>query len=158
MKTIIRKASMADAEAIGRLFYETAIAVARELYPMPKARELAISCVNSNAGNLSFDNGHYLVAANTDNAIIGCSALQCTGEIDLLCVHPTHQGRGIASNLLERLYEFADGMHLSVLTTASNLVTFPFFEKKGFIMLGSCSQEIAGVQLTSITLAKRLWL
>ncbi len=158
MKTIIRKATVADAAAISKLFYETANEVACRLFVAEKAEELATSCLNSNAANLNFGNGHYLVAANPDNVIIGCTALQCTGEIDLLCVHPAQQGRGIASNLLERLYEFADDMHLNMLTTTSNLVTFPFFEKKGFKMQGSCSHEIAGVQLTTITLAKRLWL
>ena len=158
MKTIIRSATATDADAICTLFYATAVDAAHSLYAQGKAEELAMSYVNKNDGGLGPGNGHCFVAANADNEIVGCSSLQLTGKIDILCVHPKQRQQGIATQLLESLYGFADRMHLSTLTTASDLLTFSFFEKKGFMMQDSCSHEIAGIQLTTITLAKRLWL
>ncbi len=158
MKTIIRKASMADAEAIGRLFYETAIAVARELYPMPKARELALACAANNLWQEYAGQGRYLVATNAANEIIGCSSMRPTGCIDWLCVHPAQQGHGIASQLLEALSDTASQLQLPRLIANANLASASFFEDHGFSVQGLQASDIAGIHFTTVILAARAYL
>jgi len=95
------------------------------------------------------------IAQNVD-VVIGFSDLEPDGHLDMLFVHPDHQGRGAASLLLEKVEAEAREQGLKRIFTEASLTARPFFERRGFTVLARQTVEKRGQLLDNFRMAKAL--
>lgn len=98
------------------------------------------------------------VVAEEDGRIVGYAVLNLdTGELNAAFVEPSHQGRGIALQLLQQLESMACQRGLSRLFLSASLNAVPFYERAGFLSL---REELyphrCGVDLKSVFMEKLL--
>ncbi|MDB5555681.1 MAG: yafP [Rhizobium sp.] len=89
-----------------------------------------------------------------DEKIIGFSDLEVDGHLDMMFVHPEHQGIGVASMLLVTVEEAAWQQRLFRIFTEASITARPFFEKRGFIVDSQQQVTKDGETLTSFRMSK----
>jgi putative acetyltransferase len=67
-----------------------------------------------------------------DSQIVGFGELSEEGGIDTMFVHKNHQGKKIASRILNELIDYAQDHAIQTLTTEASITARPFFERHGF--------------------------
>jgi putative acetyltransferase len=70
--------------------------------------------------------------AERGGLIAGFSDLEPDGHIDMMFVHPEHQGAGVASALLTHIEAMAGDQRTGRLFTEASITARPFFERRGF--------------------------
>lgn len=98
------------------------------------------------------------VVAEEAGQVVGYAVLNLdTGEIDAAFVEPSHQGRGIALQLLGQLESMARERGLARLFLSASLNAVPFYQRAGFL---SVREELyphrCGVDLASVFMEKPL--
>lgn len=98
------------------------------------------------------------VVAEEEGQIVGYAVLNLeTGELNAAFVEPSHQGRGIARQLLRQLESMARERGLARLFVSASLNAVPFYERAGFVSL---REELyphrCGVDLKSVFMEKQL--
>lgn len=66
--------------------------------------------------------------------IVGFSDLEADGHLDMMFVHPAHQGIGIASMLLATVEDAARQQGLARIFTEASITARPFFQRRGFLL------------------------
>ena len=66
--------------------------------------------------------------------IAGFIELEADGHIDCLYVHPDHQRKGVAGDLLDYVVDLARERGLTRLYTEASRVARPVFERRGFFL------------------------
>ena len=94
-------------------------------------------------------------------AEIGCVAagfsdLEPDGHIDMMFVHPHHQGRGVAAALLRHVEAQARMINLPRLVTEASRTARPFFARHGFTVVAEQQVPLRGEVLTNFRMEKRL--
>src|SRR5262249_40970432 len=92
--------------------------------------------------------------ALTEQEPIGFSDLEPGGHIDMMFVHPCHQGVGVATALLETVEAAARELGLSRLFTEASITARPFFEARGFRVVTPQRVAIRGVALLNYRMDK----
>jgi putative acetyltransferase len=87
---------------------------------------------------------------------VGFTDLEPNGNLDMMFVHPAHQGIGVASLLLETIEAAANAQGISRLFTEASITARPFFEKRGFAVLAAQRVEKRGQMLTNFRMQKTL--
>ncbi|MBO9192719.1 GNAT family N-acetyltransferase [Rhizobium sp. 16-449-1b] len=87
---------------------------------------------------------------------IGFSDLEPDGHLDMMFVHPAHQGIGVASLLLSTVEEEARRQRIGRIFTEASLTARPFFERRGFSVIARQSVEKRGQRLTNFRMEKFL--
>lgn len=98
------------------------------------------------------------VVAEESGHIVGYAVLNLdTGEINAAFVEPSHQGRGIALQLLLQLESMARERDLARLFLSASLNAVPFYQRAGFL---SVREELyrhrCGIDLASVFMEKLL--
>lgn len=98
------------------------------------------------------------VVAEEEGQVVGYAVLNLhTGEIDAAFVEPSHQGRGIALQLLQQLESMAQVRGLARLFLSASLNAVAFYQRAGFVAL---REEVyphrSGVGIKSVFMEKRL--
>ena len=86
----------------------------------------------------------------------GFTDLEPDGHLDMMFVHPVHQGVGVATALLERIEATAQGQSLSRLFTEASITARPFFKRRGFQVVTPQVVEIRGQKLVNFRMEKSL--
>ncbi|QND50133.1 GNAT family N-acetyltransferase [Rhizobium lusitanum] len=89
-----------------------------------------------------------------DTQPVGFADLKADGCLDMMFVHPDHQGKGVASLLLEAVEAAARGQGHRRIFTEASLTARPFFERKGFIVLAAQTVEKRGQTLPNFRMEK----
>lgn len=151
----IRRYQPADCAQVMQLFYDTVHTVNARDYTSEQLDAWAPRQADAArwAQTLASQTT-YVAEDGTD--IIGFGNIDSQGLLDCLYVHRAHQGRGVATALVERLLETArrDG-NRCVITHASRTAR-PFFLRRGFAVLGTQTVERAGVRLENFVMEKQL--
>jgi putative acetyltransferase len=87
---------------------------------------------------------------------VGFSDLEPDGHLDMMFVHPAHQGLGVATLLLKTVEAVATAQGINRLFTEASLTARPFFERRGFSVLASQCVEKRGQLLTNVRMEKTL--
>lgn len=87
---------------------------------------------------------------------VGFADLKADGCLDMMFVHPDHQGKSVASLLLETVEAAARDQGLRRIFTEASLTARPFFERKGFIVLAAQTVEKRGQILPNFRMEKSL--
>jgi putative acetyltransferase len=91
-----------------------------------------------------------------DRELVGFTDLEPDGHIDMMFVHPAHQGVGVATLLLATVEAAAIAQGVHRLFTEASLTARPFFEKRGFSILASQRVEKRGQFLINFRMEKTL--
>ena len=94
--------------------------------------------------------------AEVDGALAGFTDLEPDGHVDMMFVHPDHQGRGVAGALLRTVEAEAARLGLDRLFTEASITARPFFERKGFSVITPQTVSVRGQDLVNYRMGKRL--
>src|SRR5215475_7838234 len=100
--------------------------------------------------------GELTLIATLRNAPVGFASLKGKDHIDMLYVHPSAAGQGVASALLDALEKLAGGRGAKNLTVDASDNAQDFFKKRGYVARQRNSITINGEWLANTTMQKTL--
>jgi putative acetyltransferase len=100
--------------------------------------------------------GELTLIATLKNAPVGFASLKGKDHIDMLYVHPSAAGHGVASALLDALEKLAGARGATSLTVDASDNAQEFFKKRGYVARQRNSVTINGEWLANTTMHKAL--
>jgi putative acetyltransferase len=100
--------------------------------------------------------GELTLIATLRNAPVGFASLKGKDHIDMLYVHPSAAGQGVASALCDALEKLAGGRGAKSLTVEASDNAEPFFKKRGYVAKQRNSVTVNGEWLANTTMQKTL--
>ena len=100
--------------------------------------------------------GGLTLIATLNNAPVGFASLKGKDHIDMLYVHPSATGLGVASALCDALEKLAGGRGAASLTVDASDNAQEFFRKRGYVARQRNSITITGEWLANTTMQKTL--
>jgi putative acetyltransferase len=92
--------------------------------------------------------------ATLQNSPVGFASLKGTDHIDMLYVHPSAAGQGVASMLSDALEKLAGGRGAKSLTVDASDNAEGFFTKRGYIAMQRNTVTVNGEWLANTTMQK----
>ncbi len=153
--TRIRDYEEADAPAIARLFYETVRSVNRTDYSEEQVQAWAPAVPNAEEWHARMA-GRKTFVAEEGGEVVGFSELEKDGHLDMFYLRKDAVGRGIGRLLYEATEQAARGWDHGRIFTEASITARPFFERRGFHVLGERRVWRRGVELTNFAMEKPL--
>jgi len=100
--------------------------------------------------------GELTLIATMKNAPVGFASLKGKDHIDMLYVHPSVAGQGVASALIDALEKLAGGRGAKSLTVDASDNAQDFFRKRGYVANQRNSVTVNGEWLANTTMQKTL--
>jgi len=100
--------------------------------------------------------GELTLIATSKNAPVGFASLKGQDHIDMLYVHPSAAGQGVASMLCDALEKLAGGRGAKRLTVDASDNAQPFFAKRGYVATQRNTVTVNGEWLANTTMQKTL--
>jgi putative acetyltransferase len=100
--------------------------------------------------------GELTLIATLRNAPVGFASLKGKDHIDMLYVHPSAAGQGVASALCDALEKLAGGRGATSLTVDASDNAQDFFRKRGYVARQRNSVTVNGEWLANTTMQKTL--
>ena len=100
--------------------------------------------------------GELTLIATLRSAPVGFASLKGKDHIDMLYVHPSVAGRGVASALCNALERLAGGRGAKSLTVDASDNAQEFFKKRGYVAKQRNSVTVNGEWLANTTMQKTL--
>ena len=94
--------------------------------------------------------------ATLQNSPVGFASLRGADHIDMLYVHPSAAGQGVASMLCEALEKLAGGRGAKSLTADASDNAAEFFAKRGYVAKQRNTVTVNGEWLANTTMQKTL--
>jgi putative acetyltransferase len=89
-------------------------------------------------------------------SLVGFADLESDGHLDMMFVHPSHQGAGVASALLVQVEASAHERGIARLHAEASITARPFFERRGFRAIAQQEVSVRGERLTNFRMEKTL--
>jgi putative acetyltransferase len=96
------------------------------------------------------------LVATLQSAPVGFASLKGADVIDLLYVHPSAVGQGVATTLIDALEKLAGARGAKALTVDASDNAQPFFAKRGYIPTQRNTVSLNGEWLANTTMQKTL--
>lgn len=151
----IRPMTAADIPAAIALFRASVHQIARRDYSEAQVRAWAPDQIDPAGWTARFE-GSLAWMALSGGVPAGFCVLKRSGLLDMMFSHPGHQGRGIASALLERAETAALDLGLALLSTEASLTARPFFLARGFRILRRQLVSLRGQDFINFRMEKAL--
>jgi len=100
--------------------------------------------------------GQLTLIATIQSAPVGFASLRGADHIDMLYVHPSAAGHGVASMLVEALEKLAGARGAKHLAVDASDTAEPFFRKRGYIAMQRNTVTLNGEWLANTTMQKTL--
>ena len=100
--------------------------------------------------------GELTLIATLQNSPVGFASLKGQDHIDMLYVHPSATGQGVASMLCDALEKLAGGRGAKSLAVDASDNAQPFFAKRGYVAKQRNSITVNGEWLANTTMQKTL--
>lgn len=100
--------------------------------------------------------GQLTLIATIQNAPVGFASLKGADHIDMLFVHPSVAGQGIASMLVDALEKLAGARGATHLTVDASDTAEPLFTKRGYVVKQRNTVTLNGEWLANTTMQKAL--
>jgi putative acetyltransferase len=100
--------------------------------------------------------GQLTLIATLQNSPVGFASLKGADHIDMLYVHPSVAGQGVASMLCDALEKLAGGRGARKLTVDASDNASEFFRKRGYVATQRNSVTVNGEWLANTTMQKTL--
>ena len=140
-----------DCPALARLFFDTVRTVNRRDYSQAQVEAWAPAEADLAAWDAALSACRTLVAVEGE-MVVGFAAMAPDGYLDRLYVHRDRQGRGIATALCDALEGDCAAPRF---TTQASLTARPFFEGRGYRVVGGQQVERRGVLLPNFIMEKQ---
>ena len=98
--------------------------------------------------------GELTLIATLQNSPVGFASLKGTGHIDMLYVHPSASGQGVASMLCDALEKLAGARGAKSLTVDASDNAQVFFAKRGYVAKQRNTVTVNGEWLANTTMQK----
>jgi putative acetyltransferase len=100
--------------------------------------------------------GELTLIATLQNSPVGFAALKGKDHIDMLYVHPSVAGQGVASMLCDALEKLAGSRGATKLTVDASDNALDFFKKRGYVATQRNTVTVNGEWLANTTMQKTL--
>ena len=100
--------------------------------------------------------GQLTLIATIQNAPVGFASLKGADHIDMLFVHPSVAGQGIASMLVDALEKLAGARGAKILAVDASDTAEPLFKKRGYVAMQRNTVTVNGEWLANTTMQKTL--
>jgi len=100
--------------------------------------------------------GELTLVATLQNSPVGFASLRGNDHIDMLYVHPSATGQGVASMLCDALEKLAGGRGAKNLTVDASDNAEGFFSKRGYVGKQRNTVTVGGEWLANTTMQKAL--
>ena len=100
--------------------------------------------------------GQLTLIATIQNAPVGFASLKGPDHIDMLFVHPSVAGQGVASMLVDALEKLAGARGAKMLTVDASDTAEPLFRKRGYTPKQRNTVTLNGEWLANTTMQKAL--
>jgi len=100
--------------------------------------------------------GQLTLIATLQNSPVGFASLKGADHIDMLYVHPSVAGQGVASMLCDALEKLASSRGAKKLTVDASDNALDFFKKRGYVAQQRNSVTVQGEWLANTTMQKTL--
>ena len=100
--------------------------------------------------------GQLTLIATLQNSPVGFASLKGADQIDMLYVHPSAAGQGVASMLCEALEKLAGGRGAKALMVDASDNASEFFLKRGYVATRRNTVTVNGEWLANTTMQKTL--
>jgi putative acetyltransferase len=100
--------------------------------------------------------GQLTLIATMQNSPVGFASLKGTDHIEMLYVHPSVAGQGVASMLCDALEKLAGGRGAKNLTVDASDTAVDFFTKRGYVAKQRNTVTVNGEWLANTTMQKAL--
>jgi putative acetyltransferase len=100
--------------------------------------------------------GQLTLIATIQNAPVGFASLKGADHIDMLFVHPSVAGQGVASMLVDALEKLAGARGAKILTVDASDTAEPLFKKRGYVAMQRNTVTVNGEWLANTTMQKTL--
>jgi putative acetyltransferase len=100
--------------------------------------------------------GQLTLIATLQNSPVGFVSLKGADHIDLLYVHPSAAGQGVAAMLVDALEKLAGARGAKSLTVDASDTAEPLFRKRGYVAMQRNTVTINGEWLANTTMQKTL--
>ncbi|MCA6114895.1 GNAT family N-acetyltransferase [Bradyrhizobium sp. WSM 1738] len=100
--------------------------------------------------------GQLTLIATIQNAPVGFASLKGSDHIDMLFVHPSVAGQGVATMLVDALEKLAGARGAKTLTVDASDTAEPLFRKRGYTAKQRNTVSINGEWLANTTMQKAL--
>ena len=94
--------------------------------------------------------------ATLQNSPVGFASLKGADHIDMLFVHPSVAGQGVASMLVDALEKLAGARGAKILTVDASDTAEPLFKKRGYVAMQRNTVTVNGEWLANTTMQKTL--
>lgn len=149
----IRTYEIGDTEAIMQLFYDTVHEVNICDYTQEQVDVWAPTNMDTDFWADSFKR-KYTYVAEEGTQIIGFGELEDNGHIDRFYCHKDFQGKGIGTQILQKIESKARSLGIKRLFVEASITARPFFEKRGFVTVRQQEVERRGQTLINFVMEK----
>lgn len=153
----IRTARQADVLEIKELFQNTVLVINRRDYSQAEVEDWASCGENLPRMEEMIKTHYFIVAVNSQSAIVGFASITPQGYLHSLFVHKDFQGKGIATILLDAIERYAVAAGIGRITSEVSLTARPFFEKRGYTVEKEQKHRANRLCLTNFWMAKLLY-
>lgn len=153
MEPLIRRYAPSDAAATAAVFQDAIRMTASNYYSPAQIDAWATSHIDLEQWNRR-RSAAWTVVAEVDGQVVGFSDLMTDGELDMLFVHPTLSGRGVARALVTTVLDEARRRGLARVTTHASRAARAAFERMGFhVVADNPHNLVRGVVVPNFVMA-----
>ena len=152
-----RRYEPADAQAMGRLYFDSVRALGPRRYSQAQVEAWAPAPADAASVHARAGDGRLtLVAVDAGDQVLAYGDLEADGHVDHLYARPDAAGTGVAGALLDRLIAAAREMGAGRLYVEASELARPLFERKGFAVVRRRDFEVRGVPIHNYAMEMRL--
>lgn len=143
-----RNYAPADAEAIGRLYFDSVRTLGVRAYSDAQVAAWAPAPMTAEQVQARAGDGRLtLVAVDGAGELAAFGDLEADGHVDMLYARPDAAGTGVAGELLDRLIAAARAAGTERLYVEASELARPLFARKGFTVARRRDFEVRGVAI-----------
>ena len=154
-KYALRPFLAADAPVLGAIFAAAVLELTGDDYSEVQQQAWAATAEDE----AQFEKrlaGKLTLIATLQNSPVGFASLKGADHIDMLYVHPSVAGQGVASMLVDALEKIAGGRGTKSLTVDASDTAQEFFRKRGYVGKQRNTVTVNGEWLANTTMQKVL--
>ena len=154
-KPALRPYLAADAPMLAAIFAAAIEELAGDDYSEAQQQAWAAAAEDEEAFGKTLA-GQLTLIATIQSAPVGFASLKGADHIDMLYVHPSAAGQGVASMLVEALEKLAGARGAKHLAVDASDNAEPFFRKRGYVAMQRNTVTLNGEWLANTTMQKAL--
>ena len=129
---IFRSATTADISELKELFRNTVLTVNIRDYTAEEVADWVFCGNRPGHWEDLLATLHFIVAVNMEGAIVGFTSIRSDGYLHSMFIHKDHQGKSIATALLQQIEAYAKEQGIREITSEVSRTARSFFECRGY--------------------------